>query len=87
MRKKKKHEDVPKKDADVDKNKSNETEKDVKVEGKSLKFLSFREMMRGLSPHPRLLKDQLRDKTVPYMDLLRPGPPIMESSKKYAKQK
>jgi hypothetical protein len=57
------------------------------VEGESSKSLSFREMMRELSPHRRPLKDQMRDKTVSYMDLLRPGPPPSESSKKYAKRK
>ena len=67
---KKKHEDVPEKDIDLDKDKSNETEQKMKVEGESSKSLSFREMMRGLSPHPRPLKDRMKDKTVSYMDLL-----------------
>jgi hypothetical protein len=29
----------------------------------------------------------MRDKTISYIDLLRPGPPPLESSKKFAKQK
>src|SRR6202022_2803281 len=85
-KKKKKQEDVPEKDADLDEDKLNETEQEVKVEGESLKSLSFRERMRGMSPHHRPLKDRMRDKTVSYMDLLRPGPPPSETSKKYAKR-
>ena len=81
------HEDVPEKDTDLDKDKSNETEKEVKVEGESSKSLSFRERMRGLSPHYLPLKDRMRDKIVSYMDLLQPDPPPSDSSKKYAKRK
>jgi hypothetical protein len=33
------------------------------------------------------LKDRKKDKTISYMDLLRPGPCPSESSKKYAKRK
>jgi hypothetical protein len=54
---------------------SNDMEKDVKVVDESLRFLSFFERMKGLSPHHRHLKDQMRDKTVSYVNLLRPGPP------------
>ena len=86
-KKEKKHEDVSEKDADLDKDKSNETEQEVKVKGEFSKSLSFWERMQGLSPHPRPLKDRMRDKTFSYMDLLRPGPPLSESSKKYAKRK
>jgi hypothetical protein len=43
---KKKQEDVPENDVDLDEDKSNETEEEVKVEGESSKFLSFREWMR-----------------------------------------
>jgi hypothetical protein len=78
---------VPENDVDLDEDKSNETEQEVKVEGESSKSLSFRERMRGLSPHRRPLKDRMRDKTISYMDLLRPGPPPSESFKKYAKRK
>ena len=48
---------------------------DINELGESLKSLSFRERMRGLSPHHLPLKDLLRDKMVPYIDLFRPGPP------------
>ena len=75
------------KDVDLDEDKSNETEQEVKVEGESSKSLSFRQRMRALSPHHLPLKDRIKDETVSYMDLLRPGPPSSESSKKYAKQK
>ena len=52
---------VPEKDADLDEDKLNETDQEVKVEGKSSKSLSFRESMRGLLPHYRPMKDQMRD--------------------------
>jgi hypothetical protein len=55
--------------------KSINTEQGIKVEGKSSRYLSFREMMRHLSPHCCPLKEQMKDKTVSYFDLLRPGPP------------
>jgi hypothetical protein len=85
--KEKRQEDEPEKDADLDKDKSNKTEKEVKVEGESSKSLSFCEWMRGMTPHHLPLKDRKRDKTISYMDLLRPGPPPSDSSKKYAKRK
>ena len=78
---------MPKKDFDLDENKSNETEQEVKEEGESSKSLSFRKRMRGLSPHRRPLKNKMRDKTNSYVDLLQRGPPPSESSKKYAKRK
>ena len=78
---------MPEKDADLDENKSKETKQEVKMEGESSKFLSFCERMRGLSQHRCPLKDQMKDKTVSYMDLFRPGPPASISSKTYAKQK
>jgi hypothetical protein len=80
-------EDMPEIDADLDEDKSNETEEEVKVEGESSKSISFRERMRALPLHHLPLKDRKRDKTISYMDLLRPGPPPSESSKKYAKRK
>jgi hypothetical protein len=79
---------VPENDTNVDEDKSNETEEEeVKVVGESSKSLSFRERMRALQPHHLPLKDRKKDKTVSYMDLLRPGPPPSDSSKKYAKRK
>ena len=86
-RNKKRQADVPKKDADLDEDKPNETEQEVKVVGESSKSLSFCKRMRGLSPHHRPLKDRMRDKIVFYIDLLRPGPPPSESSKMYGKRK
>jgi hypothetical protein len=87
-KKEKKQDHVLEKDADVDEDNTNETEEDeVKVEGKSSKSISFRKRMRALLPHHLPLKDRKRDKTVSYMDLLKPGPPPSDSSKKYAKRK
>jgi hypothetical protein len=78
---------VPEKDADLDEDKSNETEQEMKVVGESLKSLSFCKRMRGLSSHRCPLKYRMRDKTISYVDLLRPDPPPLESSKKYSKWK
>jgi hypothetical protein len=78
---------VPEKDVDLDEDNSNETEEEVKVDGESSKSISFRERMRALPPHHLPLKDRKKDKTVSYIDLLRPDPPPSESSKKYAKRK
>jgi hypothetical protein len=74
-------------DIDLNEKKSNNTAQEVKVEGESSKSLSFRERMRGMTPHHLPLKDRKRDKTVSYMDLLQPYPPPSESFKKYAKRK
>ena len=75
------------KDTDLGEDKPKETKQKVKVVGESSKSHSFRERIRGLSPYHLPLKDRMRDKTVSYMDLLRPGPPPSESSKTYAKRK
>ena len=85
---------MPKNDVDLNEDKSIETE-EVKVVGKSSKSLSFCERMKGLLPHHRPLKDQMRDKTVSYVDLLRPSSPSStkddemksKSSTRFAKQK
>ena len=66
---------VPKRDVNVNEDKTTEMKEKVKVVGESSRSLSFRERMRGLSPHRRPLKDRMRDKTVSYVDLLRPDPP------------
>ena len=83
--------DVQEKDADVNEDKTTNGEDEVKVVGESSRSLSFRERMRGLSPHRRPLKDRMRDKTVSYIDLLRPGPPPSrrddETSRRLAKRK
>ena len=78
---------MPEKDADLDNDKSNETDQDVKVESESLKSLSFCQRMRALSPHHFPLKNQMRGKIVIYMDLLRSGSHSSESCKKCAKWK
>ena len=83
----KRHADVPEKDVHLDEDKSNETEQEMKVVGESSKSLSFRERMRGLSPHRCPLEDRMRDKIISYINLLRLGPPLSESSRKYAKRK
>ena len=57
-------------DVDLNEEKSKNGEKEVKVVGKSSRSLSFREKMRGISPHSRPLKDRMRDKMVSYVDLL-----------------
>ena len=62
-------------DAFINDDKTTTREVDEKSVGKSSRSLSFREKMRRLPPHSLLLKDRLKDKTVPYMDLFRPGPP------------
>ena len=82
----KRHEDVAEKDTDLGEDKPKETEQDVKMIGESSKSHSFRERMRGLSPHCPPMKDRMRGKTISYMNLLQPGPPPSESSKTYAKQ-
>ena len=78
-------------DDDFNEGKSKDSEKKVKVVGESSRSLSFREKMRGWSPHRRPLKDGMRDKTGFYIDLLRPGPPSSrrddETSRRLAKQK
>ena len=66
---------VPENDADLDEDKSIGTEEEMNVVGESLKSLSFWERLRGLSPHCCPLNNQMRDKSVSYVDLLRPGRP------------
>jgi hypothetical protein len=48
---------------------------EIKVAGESSKTLSFRKKMRGLSPHRLPLKERKKDRTISYVDLLRPNPP------------
>ena len=61
--------------ANLNEQKSINTKKEVNVIGKSSKSLLFYKKMKGLSWHRHSLKDRMRDKTVSYVDLLRPGPP------------
>ena len=62
---------------DLGVNEKKTTNRDDKVNeiGNFSKYISFHEIMRGLSLHHLPLKDRLKDKTVPYIDLFRPGPP------------
>ena len=53
---------------DLNKNKSIDTEEEVKVVGKSLRSLSSRERMKRLSPHRHPLKDRMNDKTIFYVN-------------------
>ena len=62
-------------DSFVNDDKTTTNEVDEKGVEKSSRSLSFRERMRGLPPHCLSLKDRRKDKTVPYIDLFRPGPP------------
>ena len=70
--------------SDLNVDKSIDTEQGVKVVGESSRSLSFHEKMKELSPHRHPLKERMRDKTVSYVDLLRPGPPpsIRDNEKK-----
>ena len=62
---------------DVGMNEEKTTNMDDEVNGvrESSRSLSFCKRMRELAPHHLLLKDRLKDKTVSYIDLFRPGPP------------
>jgi hypothetical protein len=78
-------------DADLNKDKTTNKKDEVKVVGESSRSLSFRKRIRGLSPHRRPLKDRMRNKTVSYINLLRPGPPPSrrdnKTSRRLAKRK
>ena len=55
----------------------------VKVAGESSKTLPIRKKMRGLSPHRLPLKERMKDRTISYVDLLRPNPlPKMDPRRK-----
>ena len=79
--------DVPDQDADLDEDNSKKMEHEVKVEGESLKYLSWRQKIRALPPHHLPLKERIKNKTISYMNLLRPNPPPSDLSKKYANRK
>ena len=49
-------------------------EEEVNEAVDSSKPLSFCESMRGLSPHPLPLRERMKDRTISYVDLLRPNP-------------
>ena len=66
--------DILQKPGDVDmKDNSIDIEK-VKVAEESLRTLSFRKKRRGLSPHRLPLKERIKDRTISYVNLLRPDP-------------
>ena len=54
----------------LNEDKAIDTEQEVKMVGEYSRSLSICDRLRGLSSHRRPLKDQMRDKTVSYVDLL-----------------
>ena len=54
----------------LNEDKSIDMEEEVKVVGESSRSLSFRERMKRLLRHCCLLKDQMKDKNVFYVNLL-----------------
>ena len=64
--------DNPWKINDVDSDDNSDDVEDIAVE--SSKTLSFREKMKRLSPHRLPLKEQMKDQTISYVDLLRSDP-------------
>ena len=65
--------DILKKPGDVDVEDNSFDIEKIKVAGESSKTLFFRKKMRGLSPHRLPLKEQMKDRTISYVDLLRPN--------------
>ena len=63
------------KDAGVNEEKTTNIDDDLNEVGNSSRSLSFCGRMRGLPPHSLSLKDPLKNKTVPYMDIFWPSPP------------
>ena len=53
---------------------SNNVEQGTKPMAELTKDLSFRERMKRLSPHRLPLKERMKDRTINYVDLLRPNP-------------
>ena len=47
---------------------------EVNVTGESSRTLFFRKKRRGLSHHRLLLKEQIKDRTISYVNLLKPDP-------------
>jgi hypothetical protein len=54
---------------DLNEDKLIDTEEEIKVVGESLRFWLFREMMKGLLPHRRTLKDHMKVKIISYINL------------------
>ena len=75
----------------VNEDKTTNMDDEAKEIEESSKFLSFRKMMKELSPHRLSLKDRLKDKTVPNTNVFRPDPPPSrrddETSRRLAKRK
>ena len=53
---------------------SNDVEQGTKPMAGLTEDLSFRERMKRLSPHRLPLKERMKDRTISYVDLLRPDP-------------
>ena len=53
---------------------SNGEDEEVKDVADPSRALSFREKMKRLSPHRLPLKERMKDRTISYVDLLRPDP-------------
>ena len=53
---------------------SNGEDEEVKDVADPSKALSFRKKMKRLSPHCLPLKERMKDRTISYVDLLRPDP-------------
>ena len=66
--------DILRKPGDVDVEDNSFDIEKIKVAGESSKPLSFRKKIRGLLPHRIPLKDRMKDRTISYVDLLRPNP-------------
>ena len=75
--------DILEKPGDVDVEETSIDIEDVKVAGESSRTLPFRKKRRGLSPHRLPLKERMKDRTISYVDLLRPNPlPKMDPRRK-----
>jgi hypothetical protein len=57
-------------DVNLNKDKTTHRKDEVQLVSESLRSLSFRERVRGISPHRRPRENRMRDKTVSYVDLL-----------------
>ena len=66
--------DILQKPGDVDVKDNSIDIEEVKVAEEFLRTLSFRKKRRGLSPHRLALKERIKDRTISYVNLLRPDP-------------
>ena len=70
----------------LNEDKAIDTKEEVKVVGESSRSLSFCKRMKRFLPHHRSLKDRMKarmkNKTVSYVDLLRPSPPPSRTNDK-----